>query len=86
MVVLVETYGGTVEINIYRHGTSEGVKILAKNSKNPKKRQISSKIGRLAHFEALVPVSKIFLGLTEWCDLLSITRGTKYVLTNKIAR
>ena len=83
MVVLLETYGGTVEINIYRHGTSEGVKILAKN---PKKRQISSKIGQLAHFEALVPEKKYFLGLTEWWDLLSITRCTKYVLTSKIAR
>ena len=59
MVVLLETYGGTVEINIYRHGTSEGVKILAKN---PKKRQFSSKIGRLAHFEPLVPEKKIFFG------------------------
>ena len=52
---MVETYGGTVGINIYRHGTSEGVKIMAKNPKKTKKRQISSKIGRLAHFEALVP-------------------------------
>ena len=52
MIVLVETDGGAVEINIYRHPTSKGVKILAKN---PKKRQFWSKIGKLAHFEALVP-------------------------------
>ena len=56
---MLKTHKETVEMSIFRHWTSTGVKIMAKNLEN---RQISRKIDKLAHFDPLLLEKINFLG------------------------
>ena len=80
---MLKTHRDTVEKSIFGHWTSTGVKIWGKILEN---REISPKIGKLAHFDPLLLEKINFLGKTESGDLLSITRGAKYVLMRKFRR